>query len=109
MEDYIDEILRRLDTHDVFAIAGKACVPIVYESWHPASVGEFEKKSKTIRVNRRALVGAENAEDLEKKIVAHELGHFYAIDLKLGKNEEEKFARLFAGKLLERNESKTDR
>jgi Zn-dependent peptidase ImmA (M78 family) len=97
----IDEIVRKYETRDVFVIAEKAGATIIYENWHPATIGEFEKKTKTIWVNRNALSLAGNAEDLKKKIVAHELGHFFAVDLKLDKREEEKFARAFAESLLE--------
>ncbi len=76
---------------------------IVYESWQPTTIGEFEKKTRTIRVNRIALEKSDNAETLEKEIIAHELGHFYAADLKLEQKKEEKFARAFAEKLLQNN------
>ena len=97
----IDEIAREYGTRDVYQIAGKACVSIIYESWHPATVGEFENKTKTIRVNRNAPGEAKNAENTQRRIVAHELGHFFARDLKMDKKQEEKFAQSFAEKLLE--------
>lgn len=97
----IDEIVREHKTRDVFLIAEKAGVSIIYESWHPATIGEYDRKTKTIRVNRNAPDKAEDAENMREKIIAHELGHFYAIDLKMDKKEEEKFARSFAEKLLE--------
>lgn len=92
----VDEIAGEYGTRDVFLIAEKACVPIIYESWHPFAFGEFERKTRTIFVNRNALAKAENAADLERRIVAHELGHFFATNLKMGKKQEEKFARVFA-------------
>ena len=95
--------MQKYETRDVFLIAEKAGAAIIYESWHPATVGEFERKTRTIRVNRIALEKSDNAEILEKEIVAHELGHFLAIDLKLEKSEEEKFALLFAEALLEKD------
>jgi predicted SprT family Zn-dependent metalloprotease len=101
MENYVDEIMRKLDTRDVFEIAESAGVKIVYESWHPTTVGEFERKTRTILMNRIALEKSDNAKTLKKEIVAHELGHFYAIDLKLERKEEERFARAFAERLLE--------
>lgn len=103
VKSFVDEIVREYGTCDVFLIAEKAGVSINYENWHPFTIGEFERKTKTIFVNRNALAKAENAEDLEKKIVAHELGHFFAIKLKLEKKEEEKFAHAFAEKLFENN------
>lgn len=96
LQSLCDEIIRDYRTRDVFLIAEKVGVSIIYESWHPVTFGEFEKNTKTIRVNGNALASAANAEDLERKIVAHELGHFFAVDLKLGRKEEEKFARAFA-------------
>ncbi len=100
LQNLCDEIIRDYGTRDVFLIAEKVGISIIYESWHPVTFGEFAKNTKTIRVNKNALASAEDAEDLEQKIVAHELGHFFAIDLKLEQKEEEKFARLFAKKLL---------
>ena len=67
MENYVDEIMRKLDTSDVFEIAESVGVRIVYESWHPTTIGEFERKTRTIRVNRIALEKSDNAETLEKK------------------------------------------
>ena len=93
--------MREHKTRDVFLIAEKAGVSIIYESWHPATIGEYDRKTKTIRVNRNAPGKAEDAENMREKIIAHELGHFYAIDLKMDKKEEETFARSFAEKLLE--------
>jgi Zn-dependent peptidase ImmA (M78 family) len=105
VENFVLEIFRRYQTRDVFALAERANVKIVYESWHPTTRGEFERKTKTIRVNRRALLATEsNAAEAERKIVAHELGHFFALDLKLSKTEEEKFARAFAECLVENEE-----
>ncbi len=103
MKSSIDRIVYECGSRDVFEIAESAGVKIVYESWHPSTIGEFERKTQTIRVNRTALEKSDDAETLEKKIIAHELGHFYAIDLKLEPKEEEKFARAFAERLLENN------
>jgi Zn-dependent peptidase ImmA (M78 family) len=103
IKSFVDEIVQKYETRDVFLIAEKAGVAIIYESWHPATVGEFEGKTNTIRVNQNALEKAKNVEEQRKKIVAHELGHFLAIDLRLEKREEEKFAHLFAEALLEKD------
>lgn len=81
-------------TNNVFEIAEKAGVKIVYEKWFPATIGEFDRKNKTICVNLNARVKTE-------KIIAHELGHFFAPDLNLNRAEEEKFCDGFAKKLLE--------
>jgi predicted SprT family Zn-dependent metalloprotease len=89
-------------TREPFVIAEKAGVQIIYESWYPTTIGEFERDEKTIRVNRRALENNKNAADLEQIIVAHELGHFFATELKLDGSEEERFAREFAAELLKK-------
>ena len=94
------EITEKFGTRDVFEIARRANVCINYESWHPATIGEFERKTQSIRVNLRA---SERGISFEK-IVAHELGHFFAADLKTSRSEEEKFACEFAENLL-KNES----
>ncbi|HEX8288919.1 MAG TPA: hypothetical protein VF556_13035 [Pyrinomonadaceae bacterium] len=97
------KIVAEFGTNDVYEIAGEAGVKIVYEDWYPVTIGEYEKRTKTIRVNRRALEqnkgDFENKRNLEKKIIAHELGHFFAIDLNFDKTQEEVFAREFAESL----------
>lgn len=85
----VDEIVRKFGTRDVFEIAEKAGVEIIYEKWFPVTIGEFRRKNKTICVNLNALEKTE-------KIIAHELGHFFAQDLNLEKSDEERFAREFA-------------
>ncbi|MEO8074431.1 MAG: hypothetical protein ABI686_14420 [Acidobacteriota bacterium] len=94
------KIIEKFGTSDVFAIAECAGLKIVYEGWHPATIGEYEPKTKTIFVNRRALENEKNADALEKKIVAHELGHFFAAEFDFDKKEEECFAADFAEKLI---------
>jgi Zn-dependent peptidase ImmA (M78 family) len=103
-ENFVAEIVRRYKTRDVFALAEKAGVKIVYESWHPVTRGEFERKTKTIRVNRRALANSPNALEAERIIIAHELGHFFALDLKLERSEDENFACEFAECLMKNAE-----
>lgn len=97
-------VVEEFGTNDPFVIAEKAGVRVVYESWYPTTIGEFERDAKTIRVNRRALENNKNAADLERIIIAHELGHFFAPDLKSERNEEEIFARQFAAELLKTEE-----
>jgi hypothetical protein len=94
----VDKIIRDAGAAagDVSAIAAKAGVKIVYENWYPVTIGEFERKTRTIRVNRAALEKSEDAQNLERKIIAHELGHFFALDLNLDKTDEERFAEEFA-------------
>ncbi len=93
------EIAEKFGTSDAFEIARKCGVSVIYESWHPVTVGEFDRKNRAIHVNLRA---AEKNIDFEK-IVAHELGHFFALDLKLDKSAEENFAHEFAENLLKIN------
>lgn len=94
------KIIKKFGTADVFQIAEKADVKIVYESWFPSTVGEFDKKTKTICVNRRAL---ETEKFSERKIIAHELGHFFALEFNFDRKTEEAFAENFAVELLKRS------
>ena len=98
--DMAKSVVEEFGTNDPLVIAEKAGVQVVYESWYPTTIGEFERDTKTIRVNRRALENNKNAADFERIIIAHELGHFFALDLKLDGKEEEIFARAFAETLL---------
>jgi predicted SprT family Zn-dependent metalloprotease len=100
VKSFVEDIVCRFATREAAVIAEKSQVKIVYESWHPVTVGEFEKKTKTIRVNRRAAESGRDAPTVEK-IIAHELGHFFASDLNLTKAGEERFAREFARILTE--------
>ena len=93
-------VIRDYGTSDVFEIVRKAGVKIVYESWYPTTIGEFERDKKKILVNLRALENNKNAANLERIIIAHELRHFFAADLDLDKTEEERFAREFAKQLM---------
>jgi len=94
--DSAQNIIEEFGTRDVFVIAENAGVKIVYENWHPVTLGEYDKISKTICVNRRAT---ENGRFSERDIIAHELGHFFAAEFDLGRNAEEVFARDFAREL----------
>jgi Zn-dependent peptidase ImmA (M78 family) len=98
------KVREKYGTKDPFIIAEKADVRIVYESWYPTTIGEFEREGKTIRINRRALENNKNAADLERIIVAHELGHYFVLDLNSDRKDEEVFARDFAAELLRRDE-----
>ena len=90
------EVIEKFGTLDCFAIAKKAGVKIVYESWHPVTIGEYDKVSKTICVNLRAL---ENGKFSERTIIAHELGHFFAAEFNLDRKTEEVFAEEFTDEL----------
>lgn len=103
VETFALKTIERFGTSDVFAVAELAGLKIVYESWHPATLGEFDGKSKTIRVNRRALDNDKNPLPLARLIVAHELGHFFAAEFDFDKKEEESFAADFAEKLVGRS------
>jgi Zn-dependent peptidase ImmA (M78 family) len=105
VKSLVDEIARECGSHDPFAIAEKSGVAIVEQSWNPITIGEFERKTQTIFINLTALTMTEDADDLRKQIVAHELGHFFAADLRLNKDEEESFARAFAVRLLQAGEN----
>lgn len=95
------KIIEKFGTTDVYQIAEKANVKIVYESWFPSTVGEFDKKTKTICINRRAL---EIGKFSERKIIAHELGHFFAMEFNFDRKTEESFAETFAVELLNQAE-----
>jgi Zn-dependent peptidase ImmA (M78 family) len=83
------QVCYQFATADILLIARKIGVKITYENWFPITYGEFDRINKTIIVNLNAK---ENCE----KIIAHELGHFFAENLNLGKAEEEVFAHEFA-------------
>lgn len=100
VENFVKRTVAEFGTSNPCEIAEKANVKIVFESWYPVTIGEFERKTKTIRVNRRAVAESETDGNLEKNIIAHELGHFFAADLKLNKAEEENFAQQFAETLV---------
>ena len=99
------KIIEKFGTRDCFAIAEKAGVKIVYQNWHPATVGEFNKKTRTICVNQRAL---ENDEFSEREIIAHELGHFFAEEYNLDRENEESFAVNFAKEFTKSNDKEAN-
>lgn len=108
--EFVEKIINRIaaaaGTFDVFEIAEKNGVSIQYENWHPVTIGEFERKTKTIRVNLRALNDNKKNEKLKKMIVAHELGHFFAGEFNFDKTGEEMFAHQFAESLVSLSENK---
>ncbi len=91
------KVMEKYGTRDCFAIAEKAGVKIVDENWHPVTIGEFDRKAKTIRVNLRALTDNKYSKEA---VVAHELGHFFAAEFNLSRAEEEIFAAEFAAELI---------
>jgi len=88
-QKFAKQIFDDFGTNDVFVIAEKAGVKIIYESWFPVTIGEYDRKSKTICVNL-------NAKETREKIIAHELGHFFAQEFNLDKAKEENFCHGFA-------------
>jgi Zn-dependent peptidase ImmA (M78 family) len=64
------DVIKRLGTNNVFEIAEKLTISIVYEKWYPVTVGEFDRKNRRITVNENAGIPFE-------KIIAHELGHYF--------------------------------
>ena len=86
-------IIEKFGTRDCLTIAKKSGVKIVYQNWHPVTIGEYDKKMKTIRVNLRALTDDKFSAD---KIIAHELGHFFAAEFNFNRKTEEIFACEFA-------------
>ncbi|MDQ4121878.1 MAG: hypothetical protein M3209_10585 [Acidobacteriota bacterium] len=97
---FASKLVEKTGTNDVYKIAEENGVSIIYENWYPVTIGEFERKTKTIRVNLRALENRGNDKSLEKKIIAHELGHFFANDFNFDKKDEEAFAHEFAANLI---------
>jgi Zn-dependent peptidase ImmA (M78 family) len=94
------KIIEKFGTNDVYEIAEKNGVSILYENWYPVTIGEFERKTKTIRINLRVLGNKGNNEILERTIIAHELGHFFAGEFHFNKKDEEIFAHEFAENLI---------
>lgn len=88
------KVYERFQTRDVFEIAEKSGVSVIYQKWHPVTVGEFDWRAKTICVN-------ENAEISPEKIIAHELGHYFMREFEVkGVLNEESFCDQFADELL---------
>jgi Zn-dependent peptidase ImmA (M78 family) len=89
-----EQVFSRFQTCDVFEIAEKVGVKIVYQKWFPVTLGEFDWRTKTIIVNENAPIAAE-------KIIAHELGHYFLREFDV-KNvaDEENFCDEFANELL---------
>jgi len=100
VEAFTRKIVEKFGTNNVYQIAEKNGVSILYEDWHPVTIGEFERKTKTIRVNLRALKNKGIEESLVKTIIAHELGHFFANEFNFDKKDEEAFAHEFAENLI---------
>ena len=100
VSEYAMTAAAQLETRDVFEIARANGVAIVYESWYPITIGEFERGTKTIRVNERAIAAAVDGRKVEIKTIAHELGHFFAASMRMNSKSEEAFSREFATALV---------
>lgn len=108
VRNFVQDLIERFSTNDVFQIAEKVGVRIFHESWNPVTIGEFNRNPKTICANLRALKDDGDMMRLEKLIVAHEPGHFFAADLNMEKSAEEKFVREFAESLIEKENKDGD-
>jgi hypothetical protein len=89
-----EKVFERFQTRDVLRLAEISRLKILYERWFPVTLGEFDWRTKTIRVN-------ENAGIETKKIIAHELGHYFLREFNIkGITDEEKFCDGFAESLV---------
>lgn len=92
--DLTVKIVAQYGTANVFDLIQSAGITLVYAHWHPTTMGEFHKKTKTIYVNLNA--------GLEKEqIIAHELGHYFMdfYGVKLSRLEEEMQVEEFVKRL----------
>ena len=80
-------------TRNVYEIAAKSGVKIVYQKWFPVTFGEFDRKKQIIVINENAPIAVE-------KIIAHELGHFFVKEFAVKITNEETFCDEFADVLL---------
>jgi hypothetical protein len=95
--EVVQKVIEQFGTRDGLVIAEKSGVKIIYQNWHPVTVGEFDKKTKTICVNLRALT---NKNMTRESIIAHELGHFFAMSFNFDRKTEESFAIAFGEELI---------
>lgn len=79
-------IRARYGTSDVFEIAERAAVRVVYACWSLVTVGEYDARTRTVTVNLAALDclhlsgnddERQTTEALRRVIIAHELGHLF--------------------------------
>jgi hypothetical protein len=101
------------ETRNPRTIAERVGVQVAYLRWPLVTVGEFDSKTSTIKVNLNALQFAKqdtdrwfSADALLDAIVAHELGHFFALQegQKSGENDratDEVVAHSFTETLLD--------
>jgi Zn-dependent peptidase ImmA (M78 family) len=93
-QELAQKVVAKYATTDVLAIAKLLNINVMYEKWHPSTVGEFDKKTKTICINL-------NAEMPPLSILAHELGHYFLNEMntRFERNEEEIIVEAFANAL----------
>jgi Zn-dependent peptidase ImmA (M78 family) len=92
--DLAEKIYSEFQTNDVFEIARRLNLSIVYEKWFPVTFGEFDCKNQRIIIN-------ENAEIPVEKIIAHELGHYFLEEFSRQRHRDaEKICDEFADELL---------
>lgn len=89
-DELAEKVAAQFQTRNVCEIAEKLGLKIVYEKWFPVTLGEFDWKKNQITVN-------ENADIEYRKIIAHELGHYFLKKLELKvTGDEEVFCDEFA-------------
>jgi hypothetical protein len=95
-------VIEEYATRDVFEIADRAGVRIAYERWPVVTIGECEPRAAIIRLNLNALERVRSAGKIERAIIAHELGHFFAarFGIEVDREEGELVAFSFAENLI---------
>ena len=83
-QELAQRVIACYGTTDVFEIAERAGVRVVYERWPLVTIGECEPRLSVIRINLAALERAEKVSDekiaremLRRIILAHELAHLF--------------------------------
>lgn len=89
------QVMECYGTSDVFALVEQVGVSLTYGRWHPVTLGEFNKKTRSICINLNATID-------QKLIIAHELGHYFAADLpgQRSRAKEETIAEDFAAVIM---------
>jgi Zn-dependent peptidase ImmA (M78 family) len=88
------KITNAFQTNNVFEIATRLEISIVYAKWFPVTLGEFDRKNRRITVNKNARIPFE-------KIIAHELGHYFLEEISPQRHgDAEKICDDFAEELL---------
>jgi hypothetical protein len=97
-DDLVAMVTEKFRTRNVYEIAARAGLKIIYRRWFPVTAGELDWRAKTICVNEAAEIDGET-------IIAHELGHYFRREFAApgGAADEESFCDEFAARLL-RNE-----